>query len=103
MKSQNWLAYIQSKSLHCDAAAQYRKSNEELENGRYVRARRDGTRPLISHRYGQEIGRLQSARKKAKEGSEIARKGGALASVLKDLNVGVHRSGQMSGAIIPAL
>jgi len=103
MKSQNWLAHIQSKALHFDAAAQYRKSNEELENARYVRARRGGTQPLISHRYGQEISRLQSARKKAKEGSEIARKGGASASVLKDLNVRVHRYGQLTDVFIPAL
>jgi len=101
MKSQNWLPHIQSKALHFDAAAQYRKSNEELENARYLRARRSGARLLILHRYGQEIGRLQSARKKAKEGSEIARKGGASASVLKDLNVGggmplVKRSKRLS-------
>ncbi|KAF9779034.1 BRO1-domain-containing protein [Thelephora terrestris] len=66
----NWLVHIQSKALHFDAAAQYRKANEELEG----------------RKYGQEIGRLQSARKKAKEGIDIARKGGASASVLNDLN-----------------
>ena len=75
--------------MHFDAAAQYRKATEELESKRYVRAYFNDTRTLISHRYGQEIGRLQSARKKAKEGSEFARKGGVSASVLNDLNVGV--------------
>ena len=80
--------HIQSKALHFDAAAQYRKANEELENKRYARTCPDGTRSLISCRYGQEIGRLQSARKKAKEGSEVARKGGVSASVLNDLIVG---------------
>jgi len=79
---------MQSKALHFDAAAQYRKANEELENKRYDRACPDSTRALTSCRYDQEIGRLQSARKRAKEGSEIARKGGVSASVLNDLTVG---------------
>ena len=78
---------MQSKALHFDAAAQYRKANEEIESARCVRARRDGIQCLIPHRYGQEIGRLQAARKKAKEGSDIARKGAISASVLNDLNV----------------
>jgi hypothetical protein len=45
---------------------------------------------LILRRYGQEIGRLQAARKKAKDGADIARKGGVSTSVLNDLNVGVE-------------
>ena len=89
IKLQNWVAHIQSKALHFDAAAQYRKANEELENGRYVRARQNNAQSSILHRYGQEISRLQSARKRAKEGSEMARKGSVSASVLNDLNVGV--------------
>jgi len=84
---QNWLAHIQSKALHFDAAAQYRKANEELENARYARACPDGTRSTTPHRYGQEISRLQSARKMAKEGSDVARRGGVSASVLNDLTV----------------
>jgi programmed cell death 6-interacting protein len=39
IEPQNWLAHVQSKGLHFDAAAQYRKANEELENGRYVQVR----------------------------------------------------------------
>lgn len=66
----NWLAHIQSKALHFDAAAQYRKANEELGN----------------QRYGQELGRLYSARKRAKEGGDAARRGGVSTSVLNDLN-----------------
>lgn len=45
---------------------------------------------LIVSRYGQEIGRLQAARKKAKDGADTARKGGVSTSVLNDLNVGVE-------------
>ena len=82
---------MQAKALHFDAAAQYRKANEEIESARYVPARRGGSIQFpIPRRYGQEIGRLQSARKKAKEGSDIARKGAISASVLNDLNVGAY-------------
>lgn len=37
-KLKSWFAHTQSKALHFDAAAQYRKANEELENKRYGRA-----------------------------------------------------------------
>ncbi|KAI1796839.1 pH-response regulator [Ganoderma leucocontextum] len=64
-----WIAHVETKSLHFQAAAQYRKSLEDLE----------------VHKYGHEISRLTEAQTVAKKGYDVARRGGAVAPVQQDI------------------
>ncbi|OCH95381.1 BRO1-domain-containing protein [Obba rivulosa] len=64
----NWLPHLESKELHFRAAAQVRKSVDDLE----------------ASRYGHEISRLTEALTLAKRGYEIARRGGVAPAVLDD-------------------
>ncbi|RDX57268.1 pH-response regulator [Lentinus brumalis] len=65
----SWVAQMETKSLHFQAAAQYRKSLEDLE----------------AHKYGYEISRLTEAQALAKKGYETARRGGATVPVQQDI------------------
>ncbi|EMD34060.1 hypothetical protein CERSUDRAFT_117568 [Gelatoporia subvermispora B] len=65
----NWLPHMEAKYLHFSAAAQYRKSVDDLEAGRY----------------GHEISRLTEAQSLAKRGFEVARRGNAAPAVMEDL------------------
>ncbi|KAI0749790.1 pH-response regulator [Daedaleopsis nitida] len=64
-----WLAHLETKSLHFQAAAQYRKSLEDLE----------------AHKYGHEIARLMEAQALAKKGYDTARRGGVAQAVQQDI------------------
>ncbi|EJF64930.1 pH-response regulator [Dichomitus squalens LYAD-421 SS1] len=64
-----WIAQVETKTLHFQAAAQYRKSLEDLE----------------AHKYGYEISRLTEARDLAKRGHDVARRGGAAPPVQQDI------------------
>ncbi|KAI0787643.1 pH-response regulator [Fomes fomentarius] len=64
-----WLAHLETKALHFQAAAQYRKSLEDLE----------------ANRYGHEIARLSEAKTLAKKGYDVARRGGVTAPVQQDI------------------
>ncbi|KAF9820903.1 hypothetical protein IEO21_01130 [Rhodonia placenta] len=63
-----WLAHLETKQLHFEAAAQYRKSVDDLE----------------ANRYGHELARLTQAQVAAKKGYDIARRGGVAQAVLDD-------------------
>ncbi|KAH9838254.1 BRO1-domain-containing protein [Rhodofomes roseus] len=65
----HWLAHLETKQLHFEAAAHYRKSVEDLE----------------ASRYGHEIARLTQAQAAAKKGNDIARRGGVTPSVFQDV------------------
>ncbi|TDL25855.1 pH-response regulator [Rickenella mellea] len=64
-----WLVHIETKQYHFSAAAQYRKSIDDLEG----------------NRYGQELARLLEAQASAKKGYDIARRGLASKPVLQDI------------------
>ncbi|KAI0707335.1 BRO1-domain-containing protein [Earliella scabrosa] len=64
-----WLAHLETKTSHFLAAAQYRKSLEDLE----------------AHRYGHEIARLAEAKTLAKKGHDTARRGGVNPAVQQDV------------------
>ncbi|KII89959.1 hypothetical protein PLICRDRAFT_159226 [Plicaturopsis crispa FD-325 SS-3] len=64
----HWLPHLQAKEHHFSAAAQYRKSVDELE----------------ANEYGVELARLGQAQEDAKKGYNIARRGGVAEDVLKD-------------------
>ncbi|KAH9903052.1 BRO1-domain-containing protein [Cubamyces lactineus] len=64
-----WTAHLETKSLHFQAAAQYRKSLEDLE----------------AHHYGFEVARLTEAHALAKRGYDTARRGGVAQPVLQDI------------------
>lgn len=68
-KEQTWIAHITVKSLHFEAAAQYRLSKDELEKSRY----------------GEEIARLRVAEGLAKKGLDM--KKGVVENVMEDLRV----------------
>ncbi|KAM5535914.1 hypothetical protein V8D89_010354 [Ganoderma adspersum] len=65
----SWIAHIETKSLHFQAAAQFRKSLEDLE----------------AHKYGHEISRLTEAQTVAKKGYDTARRGGVVGAVQQDI------------------
>ncbi|GBE87997.1 pH-response regulator protein palA/RIM20 [Sparassis crispa] len=65
----HWLAHLETKQLHFEAAAQYRKSVDDLE----------------ANRYGEEIARLNQALLTAKKGYDTARRGGVASAVLHDI------------------
>jgi len=67
---QNWIAHLNVKQLHFEAAAQYRLSQEELEKSRY----------------GEEIARLRVAEGLTKKGIDAGRRGVA-DSVLSETKV----------------
>ncbi|KAH7913212.1 BRO1-like domain-containing protein [Hygrophoropsis aurantiaca] len=64
-----WLSHMEIKQCHFEAAAQYRKSIDELE----------------TNRYGHEIRRLLAAEGEAKKGYTVARRGGVAPAVLQDI------------------
>ncbi|KAH7927929.1 pH-response regulator [Leucogyrophana mollusca] len=64
-----WLSHIETKQYHFEAAAQYRKSIDDLE----------------ANRYGDEIRRLSLAEVEAKKGYAIARRGAVAPAVLQDI------------------
>ena len=68
---QEWVAHIQTKALHFDAAAQYRMSLVDLEQ----------------HRYGHEISRLTEAKNIAKKAYDHARRQLVSKPVLNDVKV----------------
>ncbi|KAH9945162.1 pH-response regulator [Epithele typhae] len=65
----SWQAHLETKAFHFQAAAQYRKSLEDLE----------------VNNYGYEVARLLEAHSLAKRGYDIARRGGASAPVQQDI------------------
>ncbi|KAI0331883.1 BRO1-domain-containing protein [Cubamyces sp. BRFM 1775] len=65
----HWMAHLETKSYHFQAAAQYRKSLEDLE----------------AHHYGLEVARLTEAHILAKKGYDVARRGGVAQPVLQDI------------------
>lgn len=67
---QNWINHITVKSMHFEAAAQYRLSQDDLEKSRY----------------GDEIARLRIADGLAKKGLDMGKKN-VVDSVLGDLKV----------------
>jgi hypothetical protein len=71
MMSKSWLAHLEVKQLHFEAAAHYRKSIEDLE----------------ADRYGQEIAHLALARSIATKAQDIARHGRVAPAVSADLKV----------------
>lgn len=79
---------METKLLHFQAAAQYRKSLEDLEANKYVQDKT--TLPFESDRldrYGFEVARLFEAHSLAKRGYDVARRGGAALSVQQDIKV----------------
>jgi len=66
-----WLAQIETKRWHFDAAAQFRKSMDDIE----------------TNMYGHELARLQQALSSAKKGYDIARRNRVATSVLNDVKV----------------
>ncbi|KAH9942761.1 pH-response regulator [Amylocystis lapponica] len=64
-----WFSHLETKQFHFEAAAQYRKSVDDLE----------------ASRYGHEIARLTQAEATAKKGYDIARRGGVTPVVLQDI------------------
>ncbi|THH30031.1 hypothetical protein EUX98_g4157 [Antrodiella citrinella] len=64
-----WLAHIETKQLHFEAAAQLRKSVDDLE----------------ANRYGHEIARLSLAQALAQKGYDLARRGAVLNTVVNDI------------------
>lgn len=68
---QEWLAHINTKHHHFEAAAQYRKSVDDLE----------------ANKYGHELARLIDAKTIAKKGYEIARRAYVSKPVVDDLKV----------------
>ncbi|KAI0359835.1 BRO1-domain-containing protein [Trametes cingulata] len=65
----HWVPHLEAKQLHFLAAAQYRKSLEDLE----------------AHNYGHEIARLCEAQALAKKGYDLARRGGVAQPVQQDV------------------
>ncbi|KZT07808.1 BRO1-domain-containing protein [Laetiporus sulphureus 93-53] len=65
----HWLAHIETKKLHFEAVAQYRKSVDDIE----------------ANRYGYEISRLTQAQLVAKRGYDVARRGSVAQAVLHDI------------------
>ena len=66
-----WIAHIEAKHHHFTAAAQYRKSVDDLE----------------ANRFGHEVARLMTAHGRAKLGYDTARKNLVSKPVLDDLKV----------------
>ncbi|KZV63101.1 BRO1-domain-containing protein [Peniophora sp. CONT] len=66
-----WLAHLETKQLHFDAASQYRQSINDLER----------------NNYGSEIARLTAGRASAKKGYDVARRAGSglAQAVLEDI------------------
>ncbi|KAI0034549.1 BRO1-domain-containing protein [Vararia minispora EC-137] len=66
-----WLAHLETKQWHFDAASQYRKSVDDLEQ----------------NKYGNEIARLTAAQKTAKRGHDVARRAGSsiAPAILEDI------------------
>ncbi|KAI0649086.1 BRO1-domain-containing protein [Trametes meyenii] len=64
-----WVAHLETKHFHFLAAAQYRKSLEDLEG----------------HNYGHEVARLIEAQTLAKKGYDVARRGGVAPAVQQDI------------------
>ncbi|KAI0775185.1 BRO1-domain-containing protein [Trametes elegans] len=69
LAAKHWLSHLETKQLHFQAAAQYRKSLEDLE----------------AHNYGHEIARLSEAQTLAKRGYDAARRGGVAQPVQQDI------------------
>ena len=67
-----WLAHVEIKQLHFEAAAQYRKSIDDLE----------------TNKYGHELARLLEAKALAKRGYDLARKSYIAKPVINDIKVG---------------
>ncbi|EGN99169.1 hypothetical protein SERLA73DRAFT_90416 [Serpula lacrymans var. lacrymans S7.3] len=65
----DWISQIETKQSHFAAAAQYRKSIDDLE----------------ANRYGLELARLFQAEITAKKGYNMARRGGVQSAVLQDI------------------
>ncbi|EIW57583.1 BRO1-domain-containing protein [Trametes versicolor FP-101664 SS1] len=65
----NWVSHLETKEFHFLAAAQYRKSREDLE----------------AHRYGHELARLFEAQALAKKGYDIGRRSGVAQPVQQDI------------------
>ncbi|KAI0635957.1 BRO1-domain-containing protein [Trametes polyzona] len=67
--AQHWVPHMETKQYHFLAAAQFRKSLEDLE----------------AHRYGEEIARLTEAQVLAKKGYDIGRRSGVAQAVQQDI------------------
>ena len=80
---------METKSFHFQAAAQYRKSLEDLEAHQYVvyqsQGGSDGAEAV--HSYGLEVARLTEAYALAKRGYDVARRGSVAQPVLQDIKV----------------
>lgn len=68
---QEWLAHIDTKHYHFAAAAQYRKSTDDLE----------------TNKYGHELARLLEAKVLSKKGYDLARRALVARPVLDDIKV----------------
>ncbi|KAH9849704.1 BRO1-domain-containing protein [Lenzites betulinus] len=65
----NWVSHVETKEFHFLAAAQFRKSLEDLE----------------AHRYGHEVARLSEAQVLARKGYDIGRRGAVAQPVQQDI------------------
>ncbi|KAI0833513.1 BRO1-domain-containing protein [Trametes gibbosa] len=65
----NWASHLETKEFHFLAAAQFRKSLEDLE----------------AHRYGHEVARLSEAQVLARKGYDIGRRGAVAQPVQQDI------------------
>ncbi|KAI8980207.1 BRO1-domain-containing protein [Trametes punicea] len=70
-----WIPHLETKLLHFQAAAQYRKSLEDLE----------AHHALSGRSYGNEVAHLSQGLALAKKGYDIARRGGVAAAVQQDI------------------
>jgi programmed cell death 6-interacting protein len=83
--AQNWLAHLEAKQLHFEAVAQFRKSMDDLESGRYVPTLSSHMLGLIDDdRYGHELARLMQAKSATAKAVDVGRRGGVAAPVLRD-------------------
>ncbi|OBZ72455.1 pH-response regulator protein palA/RIM20 [Grifola frondosa] len=83
-----WIPHMETKQLHFQAAAQYRKSVDDLEAHRSfitLRAKLPVSLTVGFFRYGHEIARLAEAEALAKKGYDVARRGGVAPPVLHDI------------------
>ncbi|KAH8092591.1 pH-response regulator [Cristinia sonorae] len=64
-----WLAHLETKQLHFEAAAQVRKSIDDLE----------------ANRYGNELTRLSLAKTLAQKGFDVARRAAVAPAILNDI------------------
>lgn len=79
---------MQSKQYHFEAAAQYRKSVDDLEANRFeILIHNTRAQSNLIRSYGHELARLAQAQKTVTEAYDCARKGGVMAAVVQDISV----------------